>query len=85
MKFSHMSKFWVTDFGWPDVSFGVHICTKGRVDVHFLKWMFSFGKVPVYQDAKDKRFAAANSFHDQKVRNAVRAGTPDYDERRPRK
>ncbi len=75
MKYSRMVWFWVTDFGWPDVSFGIHICLHGRVDIHFLKWMFSFGEVPIYKDSLGVEIAVANSYHfTQKGR--LRAGVP---------
>ena len=67
MKLYGMRAFWVTDFGWPDVSFGIHVCRAGRVDFHFLKWMVSVGRVPLYLNHKGEKLAVCNSFHDKQV------------------
>lgn len=75
MKFLYFRWIWLTDLGWPDVSFGVHICLDGRVDFHFLKWILSIGKVPVYQTKDGRRLAASNSYHQNKSA-AFRAGNP---------
>lgn len=77
MKFLYFRKFWVTDLGWPDISFGIHICMKGRVDLHLLKWMFSFGKVPIYRNKIGRTFAASNSFHENQA-SELRAGNPSH-------
>jgi hypothetical protein len=74
MKFIKISKFWITDFSWPDISFGIHICMDGRIDIHFLKWMISIGNVPIYEDKKGCLFAVANSYHSGKSKR-MRAGT----------
>lgn len=63
MKYLKTARFWITNFGAPDVSFGVHFCAAGRIDIHFLFWMLSFGKVPIYQNKSGKQFAVSNSFH----------------------
>lgn len=74
MKFYKTTWFWITYFGSPDISAGFHICMKGRIDIHILMWMFSFGNVPLYE--KDgKIFAVSNSYHSDK-RKTVRAGIP---------
>jgi hypothetical protein len=74
MKFHQTKRFWITDFGYPDISFGIHICMEGRIDIHFLKWMISIGNVPIYSH-KDKLFAVSNSYHKDKSK-PLRAGTP---------
>lgn len=76
-KFLYFRRFWITDMGWPDVSFGLHICMSGRVDVHFLKWIFSFGNIPIYQTRNGRRFAASNSYYESRSKE-FRAGTPDH-------
>lgn len=77
MKFLYFRKLWITDMGWPDVSFGMHICMSGRADFHFLKWILSVGKVPIYQGRNGKLFASSNSFHEHK-RKEIRAGQPEH-------
>lgn len=62
MKFIEYRKFWVDDLGWPDVSLGLHLCMKGRVDIHIFKWIISIGIVPIYKDNRGRLFAASNSF-----------------------
>ena len=74
MKFNSIKRFWFTDFGYPDISFGVHICMDARIDIHFLWWMFSFGKIPIYEE-RGNLFAASNSYHTGKSKR-LRAGTP---------
>jgi len=77
MKFLRFQFFWITNLGWPDISFGIHICMKGRVDIHFLKWMLSFGNVPIYQNRIGRKFAASNSFHEYQSKE-FRAGNPNH-------
>lgn len=74
MKYIKTAKFWITDFGYPDMSFGIHICMKGRLDIHFLKWMISIGNVPIYQMG-GKNIAVSNSYHKTK-KLPMRAGVP---------
>jgi len=89
--FSHIARFWLTDFGTSDLSLGVHICWDGRVDLHLGKYMLSFGKVPIYWYRKhgsvdngpisvlyEEQIAYANSCHNSiKNRKALyRAGVP---------
>lgn len=74
MKFEHISHFWYTDFRTKDISFGVHICWKGRIDIHFLFGMLSIGIVPIYSQ-QGKRIAVSNSFHQDK-KLPIRAGVP---------
>jgi hypothetical protein len=62
MKFIKYVKFWVDDLGWPDISIGFHICMVGRIDIHFLKWIISIGKVPIYETNKGSQFATSNSY-----------------------
>ena len=69
MKFSRITWFWVTDFGWPDLSFGIHFCMAGRIDIHILKWMISIGVVPLYINRREKEYAVSNSFHETKAGN----------------
>lgn len=75
--FSHWAKIWWTpDFGTNDISFGLHICWDGRIDIHFWKGMLSLGRVPIYSLAPDGRLVAvANSYHKDRRKN-IRAGTP---------
>ena len=75
MKFIKIKHFWVTDFGGGDISFGVHICWDWRIDIHILRWMFSVGKVPIYEDRKGVKFAASNSYHNG-VSKRIRSGVP---------
>lgn len=75
MRFSHLSWFWVTHFKGPDLSLGIHVCMRGRLDFHFLFWMFSFGRVPIYVDRQGKKFAVSNSYHETK-KGPLRAGVP---------
>jgi len=76
MKFLYLRKFWITDMGWPDISFGLHICMSGRVDFHFLKWILSVGAVPIYQ-GRNSPFAASNSFHEKRS-TEPRTGQPAH-------
>ena len=47
------------------VSFGLHISqTKKRFDLHFLNYIFSFGKIPIYEFGKGKFFAVSDSYHE---------------------
>lgn len=76
-KFLYFRFLRLSDMGWPDVSFGLHICMSGRVDVHFLKWIVSIGRVPIYQRRDGSRFAASNSYHEKRA-TEFRAGTPEH-------
>lgn len=76
-KFLYFRLLWLTDMGWPDISFGLHICMSGRVDFHFLKWILSVGRVPIYQMKNGKRFAASNSYYENRSKE-FRAGTPNH-------
>lgn len=75
MKYLYQRFFWITFFGIPDVSFGIHICMDFRVDFHLLFWMLSIGNVPIYQLKDGSRIAVSNSYHLTK-RGSVRAGNP---------
>ena len=75
LKFQYFRKFWITDFGWPDISFGIHFCFDGRIDIHILQWMISVGKVPIYQN-KDKLIAVSNSFHNKTSTNIRERSLP---------
>lgn len=75
MRFIGISYLWLTRFGTADVSLGIHICWKGRIDFHFLWWMVSLGIVPIYEGRDGKRFAVSNSYHSTK-RGPLRAGNP---------
>ncbi len=77
-----MVPIWWTDFGTKDISLGIHICWKGRVDFHILTGMLSLGRIPLY-DNNGKEFALSNSFHEStnkrdyiKKRKPFRAGNP---------
>jgi hypothetical protein len=74
MKYIQTKRFWITDFGYPDISFGIHICMDKRIDVHFWTWMISIGNVPIYETNK-KLIAVSNSYHKTK-KSPVRAGIP---------
>lgn len=74
MKYIKTVPFWITKFGMVDVSFGIHICWRGRVDFHILTWMISIGNVPIYE-FRGKQIAVSNSYHTDK-RNPTRAGVP---------
>ena len=76
MNFYTIKPFWLTRFPGADISFGIHICWAGRLDLHLLNFMLSFGVVPIYEDKKGRRFAVANSFHTTKGKTPLRAGTP---------
>ncbi len=78
--------------GWPDISFGVHICMKGRVDIHFLKWILSIGVVPIYEFHYFKEgriYAASNSYHAAMEKSKgnsnrnFRAGVPGPEHSKP--
>ncbi len=75
MKYVKTTFIWWTDFGTKDISFGIHICWKGRLDIHFLHGMLSLGNVPIYTDKRGKQFAVSNSHHTDKTK-PVRAGVP---------
>ncbi len=74
MKFKKIARLWITDYGSPDISFGIHICMDKRIDIHFWTWMISIGNVPIYE-TKGEEFAASNSYHKTK-KGALRAGVP---------
>ena len=84
MKFIGYKWLWLTkDFGTKDISFGIHICWKGRIDIHFWTSMLSIGRVPIYMYADRcgewKTIAVGNSYHKDKLnyrRNCrpIRAG-----------
>jgi hypothetical protein len=76
MKYIKTVKFWITNFGYPDVSFGVHICMDKRIDIHFWIWMISIGNVPVYETNKPgELIAVSNSYH-KTNKLPLRAGVP---------
>ena len=75
MKYIKTTFIWWTDFGTKDISFGIHICWKGRLDIHILHGMLSLGNVPIYMDREGKEFAVSNSFH-KTGKRPFRAGVP---------
>jgi hypothetical protein len=75
MKYLYTRFFWITSFGIPDVSLGLHLSMKGRIDIHFIFWMFSIGNVPIYQIKNGSKIAVANSYHSKKF-GPIRAGNP---------
>ena len=75
MKYHKTTLFYITDFTGYDISFGIHICWAGRVDIHFLRWMISIGNVPLYKDFDDTVYAASNSYHTGRSKR-FRAGIP---------
>lgn len=78
ITFHHMARvWWTSDFGTNDISFGVHICWEGRIDIHFWKGMLSLGRVPIYENHTHGKFVAvSNSYHNDKSKPS-RAGVPD--------
>jgi hypothetical protein len=80
MKFDHIARIWWTDFGTKDISFGIHICWAGRIDLHIWTGMLSLGNVPIYEkiDRNGKKLlAVSNSFHiDITKTSNMRAGVP---------
>lgn len=89
MQYERTTWFWITDFKGADLSLGIHLCWKGRIDFHILRWMISIGRVPLYRQFRWKDgiwnrgevFACSNSYHvaDQKRKDkmAIRAGVPN--------
>lgn len=75
MTFYKFRKIWWTNFQTHDISFGMHICWKGRVDIHFLCGMLSLGRVPIYKTHNGKLIAVSNSYHSDK-KKPFRAGIP---------
>jgi hypothetical protein len=75
MTFTRRANIWWTNFQTKDISFGIHICWQGRVDIHFLCGMLSMGNVPIYTDKQGRQFAVSNSFHTNKAK-PIRTGTP---------
>jgi hypothetical protein len=61
--------FWTPDFGTNDISFGIHICWKGRIDIHIWTGMLSIGNVPVYTNRDGTLIAVSNSFHEHCVKH----------------
>lgn len=87
--FHGFKPIWVDVMPGKDMSFGLHICWKGRVDLHIFNLIISVGLVPVYsslykisgnQDEFGKKFASSNSFHNsykaKKAYSSFRAGVP---------
>ena len=72
ITFVRYSKYHIDDLGWPDISFGMHLCMRGRIDIHFLKWIISLGKVPIYTNGRSE-FASSNSY-DERVK--IRSNKP---------
>lgn len=66
MKFVQISFLWITFFGVPDMSLGLHFCFAPRIDIHFLFWMLSIGYVPLYRMPNSKLIAVSNSYHNKK-------------------
>lgn len=86
MKFVGFKWLWLTrSFGTKDVSFGIHICWKGRIDIHFWTGMLSIGRVPIYMYVNHSNewvsVAVGNSYHEDRLngsrnRRPIRAGVP---------
>lgn len=79
MKFIGYKWLWLTK------TFGIHICWKGRIDIHFWTGMLSIGKVPIYMyvdiDKQWRSVAVSNSYHEGKLKKErksrpIRAGVP---------
>jgi len=68
---------WTTKYDGWDLSFGVHLCWKGRIDIHLGVWMYSFGRVPIFETKTGRRFAASNSFYEDQ-KSELRAGVPNH-------
>lgn len=78
MKFLKIVRwYWTPSFGTNDISFGIHICWKGRLDFHIWKGMLSIGNIPLYQNKDGYVYAVSNSFH-EKNNFPVRAGVPHF-------
>ncbi len=75
MKYYKTVFFWHTDFKTYDISLGIHICWSGRIDLHILNRMISFGNIPLYKTQKGDIIAVSNSWHNTKKGN-IRVGTP---------
>jgi hypothetical protein len=76
MKFDHIARFWWTDFGTNDISFGIHVCWDGRIDLHIWTGMLSLGIVPIYRCQRtNNSMAVSNSFHLDNTKR-LRAGIP---------
>lgn len=80
MTFNHIARIWWTDFGTKDISFGIHICWDGRIDLHIWTGMLSLGVVPIYEKRDmlgKKLLAVSNSFHKDITKTSrMRAGVP---------
>lgn len=83
MKYLYTAPIYLTRFPGGDISLGLHLCWKGRIDLHIGVWMLSIGNVPIYQDRDHKSIAVSNSFHKWATRKrpveqrpALRAGVP---------
>lgn len=48
-------------------SLGIHLSqTKKRIDIHFLDYIISLGKVPIYKFGKEgKRLAVSDTYHER--------------------
>lgn len=82
LVFRRTTWLWWSSFGTWDISLGLHLCWRGRLDLHIGTGMLSVGRVPLYsKGSHGKEFAVSNSFHtDMRQRNTssrpVRAGVP---------
>ena len=76
MIFNHIARIWWTDFGTKDISFGIHICWDGRIDLHIWTGMLSLGVVPIYRCLRtSKLIAVLNSFYQGNTKR-LRVGVP---------
>lgn len=78
-KFHGIYPVWVDVMPGKDISLGIHICWKGRLDIHLFNLIIAIGYVPVYSAVfgeygspraartYGKRYATSNSYHAAKV------------------
>ena len=62
-----------TNFGTKDISFGIHVCWKGRIDIHIWTGMMSVGNIPLYKTREGRIIAVSNSYHEDRNK-PIRAG-----------
>ncbi len=88
-QFHGIRPIWVDVMPGKDISFGIHMCWEGRVDLHLFNIIIAIGLVPVYSTLykgannyteTGKKFASSNSFHKSyKARRSLpyfRSGVP---------
>lgn len=78
-KFYGIYPLWVDVMPGKDVSLGIHICWRGRIDFHIFNLIIAIGYVPVYsavygpyraaesERTYSKKYATSNSYHIAKL------------------